>query len=159
MKIKISLKDQVVRRDIAEELTKKLKSMGIEVESALRWYKMPDDMYNVFLPREERILHIDAVQICIAPTLPEILSVLPDEIDGHQLDLNTLEYIKYVTVALNCDIPQSLGYDKDGCMPYFKERDEKLSATAVAKLAIWAIDEGHIKGEEANDDNRTFKKG
>jgi hypothetical protein len=162
MKIKISLKDQVVDRNTAEKLTKKLASVGIEVESVFVWYRPHYWFRKDFklkrvdwglgqrpLPSlDSDVPHYDIIP---APTLPELLAVLPDSVSNNikLIFVRTLTPGEIGYVYGPYDSPL-LGKDYSPARVYID--DKTNPATAVAKLAIWCIDEGHIKGEDKADD-------
>lgn len=153
MKIDIPLKDQVVSQKVAPLLNQALKKAGIEVV-AHYWWKASyhvlsgktekecwktDNISSAGLQNKKPKLyeqpwytpeHLEAYYIP-THTLSELLAVLPEKIEQEH---RILEYGR-------------IGYmhRKNGhWLIRMSSIYYKNDATAAAKLAIWAIDNGHL---------------
>lgn len=147
-KISIPIDQQVVDLETARELTEKLKSVGIEVEGYSVWSKYRNNKYNKWQPWAVQddffgrggIQNITLVEVKTY-TLPELLGVLPGEIIADLDDTLTETYSPSISKYTACYVGEGGGFAlEDECFVAANP------VTAAARLIIWCIDNGYIKG-------------
>lgn len=148
------MKNQVVSLEIARELNEKLKSVGRSVESEFYWYRGRRTKYNKW--KEWSLLEAfhyrlrskfrnnhkgdNLDQYIPTYTLHEMLEMLPDNIeyesDNYIWDIspNEITYIPYENNVINLL-----------CIGEFHDENNPIE-DAAAKLMIWLVDNGYVKG-------------
>jgi hypothetical protein len=132
----MKIKDQVT----SPAVSKRLAGYLGEQETAFVW--SDGDLYfrvrnNLFHKVGTTFPAVSLGKYDPAPTLSELLALLPVSIDGYYLNMNLMRYEKEIYRAY------LRGYVMQSCknMRSFKKGSERLTVEITAELVIWCVDE------------------
>jgi hypothetical protein len=151
MKINIPLSEQVPDVETSKLLNEALKKAGVEVEG--NYFYFSRELYVKI--NSTHYCHLKTGTIVILKslkkrlvktyTLPEMLAVLPEMI----IDKYKIEYewnLEHSEISYICGTALFLGTGDNHARVGID--DKTNPATAVAKLIIWCVENGHIGGGE-----------
>lgn len=128
----------IEKRVATLEQSRKLKELGVEINSHMVWYelsiKTPVKQWGII----ERWLAERNSEVMIpAPTAEEIAELLPDEILDDDIPYQILTYKRKGIYHVNCN---NSFFD----IQLYLSREKSLTH-ALASMLIWLIENNHIK--------------
>ena len=129
------------------ELCKKLKELGFDIDTEIYRIKIYDNKYYAIREEDENRLTMQYSYVADAPTIWEMIDVLPKRIkESFELVIRPEEWkVAYANIEWVFDEWDWLRYVKyiQKTLPESEVFDDSLS-NALAKTLIWCIENWHL---------------